>query len=463
MEFGIVTALLVITIYILVVALLWKTGVLDRLHIAAAGPLLMIKTRRGLAALDRLARHRRLFRWFGNLSLGLVLFFMGLLTIVLLWEVPYALRIPASVAPGPEMILGIPGINPLIPLGYGIVALIIAIFIHEFSHGILTRVAQVKVKSVGVLLFVVPIGAFVEPEEKELLALNRRDRARMYSTGPASNIIMAFACAAIFSWGFMGSVEPVEDGVVVTSVVKDYPAGEAGLQPWSLITGMDIPNGTGLDPRIRNKEDFTAIMDRTSAGDNVTIRFIHKGTRYTRTAVLADKYEYYQKYDNASNSPQNRGKGFLGVGTMSADVLSTTLARPMNYDSFQGFVSGVAYYVSLPFFRLLPLESPVTELYTVHGPLSALPAPAFWMLANTFYWLFWLNLMVGATNSLPIPKLDGGMVFKDGMESLLRRLRPMWTLEKVEKRALLIYRAMGLLVVFLIAWQFIGPRVGALL
>ena len=261
----------------------------------------------------------------------------------------------------------------------------------------------------------------------------------------------------------MGSVEPVEDGVVVTSVVKDYPAGEAGLEPWSLITGMDIPNGTGVDPTIRNKEDFSAIMDRTSAGDNVTIHFIYKGARYTRTAVLADKYEYYQKYDNASNSADNRGKGFLGVGTMSADVLSTTLARPMNYDSFEHFVAGVAYYVSLPFFRLLPLESPVTELYTISGPLSALPAPAFWMLANTFYWLFWLNLMVGATNSLPIPKLDGGMVFKDGMESLLRRLRPMWTKELIERRALLVYRVIGLLVVFLIAWQFIGPRVGALI
>jgi len=31
----------------------------------------------------------------------------------------------------------------------------------------------------------------------------------------------------------------------------------------------------------------------------------------------------------------------------------------------------------------------------------------------------------------------------------------------VEKRATTIYRLTGLFVVFLIAWQFIGPRVGA--
>jgi membrane-associated protease RseP (regulator of RpoE activity) len=463
MEFGIITALLVVTIYILLVALLWKTGTLDRLHIGAIGPMLMFKTRRGVDALTRLARFGRFWYWFGNVSLGLVLFFMALLTVVLLWEVPFALQVPASSAPGPEMILGLPGINPLIPLGYGVVALIIAIFIHEFAHGVLTRVADVKVKSVGMLLFVVPIGAFVEPDEKELLALPRRKRARMYATGPASNIMMALACAAVFSWGFMGSVQPVEDGVVVTSVVKDYPAGGAGLKPWTLLTEITIPNGTGLDPRVRNRDDFTAIMDRTSAGDNITISYIYKGQRRTGTAVLADKYEYYQKYYNASNKEEYRGKGFLGIGTMSADVLSTTLARPIRTDSFQGFVGSVAYYIGLPFFRLLPLESPVTELYTVEGPLAGLPAPAFWMLANTFYWLFWLNLMVGATNSLPIPKLDGGMVFKDGMESLLRRLRPMWTMDLVEKRATTIYRLTGLFVVFLIAWQFIGPRVGALI
>ena len=105
---------------------------------------------------------------------------------------------------------------------------------------------------------------------------------------------------------------------------------------------------------------------------------------------------------------------------------------------------------------MTPPASPWTRL-------AGLPAPLFWILANTFYWLFWLNLMVGATNSLPIPKLDGGMVFKDGMESLLRRLRPTWTLDLVEKRATIIYRITGLFVVFLIAWQFIGPRVGGLI
>jgi membrane-associated protease RseP (regulator of RpoE activity) len=135
----------------------------------------------------------------------------------------------------------------------------------------------------------------------------------------------------------------------------------------------------------------------------------------------------------------------------------------VRYDSLEGFVGSIAYFIGLPFFQLQPMKAPVTDLYTVTGPLAGLPADAFWVLANTFYWLFWLNLMVGATNCLPIPKVDGGMVFKDGLLAMLQRLKPLWKEEKREKYALAGYRIMGLVIIFLIMWQFIGPRVGAML
>ena len=47
----------------------------------------------------------------------------------------------------------------------------------------------------------------------------------------------------------------------------------------------------------------------------------------------------------------------------------------------------------------------------------------FYLIANAMYWLFWLNLMLGATNALPAVPLDGGFVFRDGVEALLTRFR----------------------------------------
>ncbi|MEM2976878.1 MAG: site-2 protease family protein [Thermoplasmata archaeon] len=463
MEFGIITALLVVTIYVLLVIVLWKARVLEKLGVSAAGPLLMIRTKRGLRLIERLSGREHFWRRFGNVSLGILVFFMILVTVVLIWEVPLALRVPASAAPGPEMILGIPGINPLIPIGYGILALAIGIVVHEFAHGVLSRTAGVPVKSTGLLLFVVPIGAFVEPDEEALKKLPRRKRARMYAVNPASNLILEFACDGIVSWGFRASTGPVEEGVVVTHVVKDYPAHSAGIPPWALITSIQLPNESAEQAVIRDEEGFSALMARSHSGDNATITYLFRGERRTVHVLLADKYEYYKKYYNESNREEYRGRGFLGIGTMSADLLPTTLARPLKPDSLERFVASAAYYISLPLFRLMPIESPVTDLYEVRGPLSVFPPQAFWLLANTFYWLFWINLMIGLTNCLPIPRLDGGMVYKDALERAMELLRPLWEARRREALATRIYIATGLFVIFLIMWQFVGPRVGALL
>jgi len=55
------------------------------------------------------------------------------------------------------------------------------------------------------------------------------------------------------------------------------------------------------------------------------------------------------------------------------------------------------------------------------------------------------------------------MVYLDGWESLWARFRPKWSAEKRTRRSLWIYRATGLVILFLILWQLIGPRVGALI
>src|SRR5712691_7172444 len=145
-----------------------------------AGPFLMWKTIRGRELIDRLARPKRFWRVFGDLA------------IVLAWEATLvqnaAIR---SNPPSPETLLGLPGINPIIPLGYGILGLAVAIILHEFSHGILSRVANIKIRSLGLIFLIFPIGAFVEPDEDELRALSRRERGRLYAVGPATNVLLA--------------------------------------------------------------------------------------------------------------------------------------------------------------------------------------------------------------------------------------------------------------------------------
>jgi len=57
-------------------------------------------------------------------------------------------------------------LNEYIPLIWGAIALIVTLMVHEFSHAILCKVEGIRVKSMGILVALVPIGGFASPMKK---------------------------------------------------------------------------------------------------------------------------------------------------------------------------------------------------------------------------------------------------------------------------------------------------------
>lgn len=423
---------------------LWVVGVyaanrrrlLEPRHLHPAGPFLMWKTVRGRAFIEWLSRPKRFWRIFGDASLAIVGLTMIGTTALLIWEATIV-QTPAvrENAPSPQLLLGLPGINPLIPLWYGIFGLAVAIVLHEFSHGILARVANIKIRSLGVIFFILPIGAFVEPDEDEMKALPRRERARLYAVGPATNMILALVFAFLFSAVMMFSVTPVHDGVGIVSFTSDSPIQAAGATPFTVITNV---NGT----EIRSYADFTRVKATLHANDTILIT-TYDGSQYrTFNVTLAS---------DVSGGPLF---GFFGVDT------TTDYYHPLSNPSRFGGISGaILVYIALPFTGYAPIDSPQVEFYRITGPLSAIPAPLFWILANTMYWLFWLNVMLGATNSLPAVPLDGGYIFRDALEGFVTRLRRGIGAEARDKIVRQISYTSALFILALILWQLIGPRI----
>ncbi|MCJ2512537.1 MAG: peptidase M50, partial [Candidatus Thermoplasmatota archaeon] len=143
--------LLIFLAYGFVIYVLYKLKVLEGPHLSLYGIFLMWKTSRGRKALEKIASAKRFWKAYGDFAIVLCVVGMFVITGFLLWAAVLVPSIPPGRAPPVEAVIGIPGLNPFIPLGYGILALAVAMVVHEFSHGILTYVAKLKVVSLGIL------------------------------------------------------------------------------------------------------------------------------------------------------------------------------------------------------------------------------------------------------------------------------------------------------------------------
>lgn len=106
----------------------------------------------------------------------------------------------SKVSAGGDVLL--PGIN--LPFFEGILALAIVMVVHEGAHAILSRIARVPLLSSGIVLFgIIPIGAFVEPDEKKLQRTDDVRQTRVLVAGPTANMLSAIAFFLLFSGFFM--------------------------------------------------------------------------------------------------------------------------------------------------------------------------------------------------------------------------------------------------------------------
>ncbi|MGB8215707.1 MAG: site-2 protease family protein [Candidatus Methanoperedens sp.] len=287
--------LLVFLLYWLLVMFLDRRGILEKHNISTYGPILMFRTTKGQEILDRLAVHKRFWRTFANIGLPAML--IGMLVMFLLvlfidYSLARSFQMQTVPQPGkfnePRNIFLIPGINEYIPLEWGIIALIITLVVHEFSHAILCKVEGIKVKSMGIIVALVPIGGFAEPDDEQLLGkkeekketetepsepkklATRSERVRVLTAGVMANFVTAFVAFILF-FSLLGSISPVGD-VMVTSVVPGYPADLAGVKPDMILTGIN-------DKEVNTAHDFIFYANTLQRGNNVTLHLSEKGVR----------------------------------------------------------------------------------------------------------------------------------------------------------------------------------------
>ena len=123
---------------------------------------------------------------FGQIYLAILSF--GLKTALLIFSLLTSNGNLSTVQPGATIIL--PGIN--LPLIEGIISLVIILVIHEGGHAIFSSRHKIPILNTGLVLFgILPMGAFVEPDEKKLDRSKPEVVRSVVLAGPGFNILLS--------------------------------------------------------------------------------------------------------------------------------------------------------------------------------------------------------------------------------------------------------------------------------
>ena len=247
--------------YSLVALLLRRRGLLPS-SVRIQGPFTTVHTKRGRDFIDWVATPKRFWRAWTNFGLGTAIVIMvGMFLFLLVQGILILQNPPApSAVNQPQNFLVIPGVNDFLPLSVApeiIFGLLVGLVVHEGGHGILCRVEDIEIESMGLFLFtILPLGAFVEPDEESQRKADRGGKSRMFAAGVTNNFAVTIVAFALLFGPVIGSIA-VAPGMAVAGSYDGSPAAAAGIGQGDRVTavaGAPVDNETTLQSALRSTD-----------------------------------------------------------------------------------------------------------------------------------------------------------------------------------------------------------------
>lgn len=195
----------------------------------------------------------------------------------------------------------IPGIQvprtPIMIPWFGWISFLLIIVIHEGFHALQIARQKLKLESTGLLfLGFLPVGAFVEPNEKELKNTENKKKMRVFSAGPSSNLYSIPFLILLF-FGLLFVLNPLSQninnelknrviGLQVTGVEKniEYCNYTVESENFEKIRKGDIIIMVAGKP-VKNLKDFFELYSKTRPGEYLETT-IKKPSNEIRTELL---------------------------------------------------------------------------------------------------------------------------------------------------------------------------------
>lgn len=317
---------------------------LDRKNVEFKSFMLLRRTKKGIQLIDSIAKSSpRFWNLIGLIAIptALITMFLGMAMMLYISG-----TILSGKQEGPAMSLILPSLSSqqqsgfggfvfFLPLWFWLIMVTILLVPHEVFHGIISRAVKVPLKSVGLMMFLIFPGAFVEPDENKLKKAKRIDRLKVFAAGAFANILTAITLFILLTYVFQPAVIS-EIGVTVYSVADNSPAQLAGIQPNSTITEMD---GIKLDKNSRNPVGEILSKNNLHPGDNVEIKTF-EGDSFS--LILG-------------NNPKNVSMPFIGITTTGPVITKTNFMGVSSALSVFGYTSMIIYFaIIIALINLLP-------------------------------------------------------------------------------------------------------------
>lgn len=313
------------------------------------------------------------------------------------------------------------------------VALSIIVFVHEYGHFWVARRNGVKVDvfSIGFgpeffgwtdklgtrwKFSMVPLGGYVQmhgdadvssrPGTVTLLEAEKNislegktplQRIAVASAGPIANFIFTIVVFSfIFTLKGVTIISPI-----IQTIKEDSVAHKAGLQVNDKIITID-------NKEVENFIDLRKILKEKS-GQYIDIKIEREGIQkdFTIEMVIKDEKTGEKKpvsilgfTPTTDFKPVSLVEGITQAFTMTFNLIETTFTFLLRLITFQN------------------RNAEIGGIITIGDQVSKAAEHGIWTLLE---FMAFLSLQLGAINLLPVPVLDGGHIFMNTMEIILRR------------------------------------------
>ncbi len=207
-----------------------------------------------------------LVRAYGWISIALTLGAMGF-AYYFVSNIVLSRLMPSEVPVQARFIPLLPGLTVVgIHMFYSLLAIGLAIIVHELSHAIVALSEGIRIKSWGLaLVFIIP-AAFVEPVEEDYNNSRVLSKVKLLAAGSAANVIVAVIALAILY--MVATQHPLVIGIIPEINHTTSPAANAGLGdyvPFAIISvnGTEVNSLTTLSEIIRSHVNETVTFNIT--------------------------------------------------------------------------------------------------------------------------------------------------------------------------------------------------------